>query len=170
MFILALLAACGGSEEAALRGEVARLETEVATLHAEINGLRRTQANLEMLEAASAAQAEAIQGHCSEEDGVFWLEPDLIARIQDSPESLMREGRWIPSTRNDYTAWRAVHIRRGSLLASCGIRNGDVLTQVNSERSPSEWKGTLSNAMTVQEAVVEILRGTQPMEITYRVR
>ena len=170
MILLALLAGCGVSEETELRAQVTRLETELAQAQAEIAGLRRAQANIEMLEDASAAQTEAIVGECELKDGRYLLSRELIAEIQESPESLVREGRWIPSSRHDYAAWRAVHIRRGSLLASCGIQNGDVLVAVNGESEPSAWREILNAALELEEASAAIRRGGEQVELNYRVR
>lgn len=170
MILLTLLAACGGSEEAELRATVSRLETELAQSQAEVAGLRRAQSNLEMLEEASAARTEAIDGACQMEGGSFWINRELLAEIQASPESLVREGRWIPSSRHDYSAWRAVHIRRGSLLASCGVKNGDVLVAVNGENEPSEWREILNSAEELGEATAEVRRGKEEVLLNYRIR
>ena len=170
MILLALLAGCGGSEESELRTQVSRLEMELAQAQAEIAGLRRAQSNLSMLEEASSAQTEAIVGACQFEGGNYWLTQELLGRIQESPESLVREGRWIPSSRHDYSAWRAVHIRRGSLLASCGVQNGDVLVSVNGENEPGAWREILNSAVEIGEASAEIRRGGDQVFLEYRIR
>lgn len=170
MILIALLAACGGSEEAELRAQVSRLETELALAQAEIAGLHRAQSNLQMLEEASASSTEAIDGECTLEQGVYRLDRSLLEQIQDSPESLVREGRWIPSSRYDYSAWRAVHIRRGSLLASCGIKNGDVLVAVNGENQPAQWRQILDSAEELGEATAEVRRGSLQVFLNYEIR
>ena len=170
MILIALLAACGGNEEAELRAQVSRLETELALAQAEIAGLHRAQSNLQMLEEASASSTEAIDGECTLEQGVYLLDRSLLEQIQDSPESLVREGRWIPSSRYDYSAWRAVYIRRGSLLASCGIKNGDVLVAVNGENQPAQWRQILDSAEELGEATAEVRRGSLQVFLNYEIR
>ena len=113
----------------------------------EIEGLRRSNENLEMLERASALSVAPIEGRCREsEEGVYRLTADLLKAIQSAPEALVREGRWIPSPAGSVNAWRAVHIRRGSLLASCGVRNGDVLVSVDGTQNATEWVSILERA------------------------
>ena len=168
MILLSFLWACGG-QEAQLQAEVSRLETEVAKLQAEIAGLRQSNQHLEMLDAASAAANEPIEERCSEvSPDVYVVAQPLLEAIQDRPEALVREGRWIPSATGGVHAWRAVHIRRGSLLASCGIRNGDVLHAVNGEAEPSAWLNVLEKAGDVEEAVLTLGRGQSKVRLEYR--
>ena len=156
------------SEEAQLRTENARLENELASLRLELEGLRTTTKNVEMLERASQAAVTPIRGRCVFKDGIFRYTEDLLAELQGSPESVVREGRWVPASPPGSGGWRVVHIGRQSLLASCGVRNNDVLLTVNGGNVPSEWRLVLENAGTARDVEIVLRRGKKEIELKYR--
>lgn len=163
------LLACGGGETAELKADIVRLEAQVATMELENEGLRRTHKNLQMLEKASAASTTPIEGQCRKgPDGAYFLRAEVIRAIQADPNALIRAGRWIPSPKGSANAWRAVHIRRGGLLASCGIRNGDVLTHVDGSEDPVEWRVRLNQAGQLDQIELGILRGYTKETLVFR--
>ena len=168
MTFILLLFGCMSSEEAQLRTENARLENELASLRLELEGLRNTSKNVQMLERASQAAVTPIGGRCQYDNGVYRFTKDLLAEMQASPESVVREGRWVPTSPPGSGGWRVVHIGRQSLLASCGIRNNDVLLTVNGGNVPAEWKLVLENAATARDVEVVLRRGKKEVELTYR--
>jgi len=169
MFMMWIVLGCGGGETARLESEVARLETKVASMQTEIDGLRRSNSNLEMLERASASAVAPIPGQCRlDDDGDYRMTVDLLKAIQAAPEALVREGRWVPSSAGGVNAWRAVHIRRGSLMASCGIRNGDVLLSVNGSQDATNWVAILQRAEELESLEVELLRAHSKQVLRFR--
>ena len=117
--------------------------------------------------ADSGAKSNGV-GKCEEVgEAQFVVPKELLLAMQERPEALIREGRWIPSAKEGVQAWRAVHVRRGSLLASCGIRNGDVLMQVNASREPSEWLSFLKKASGLESAELEIRRANKSIRLDY---
>jgi hypothetical protein len=169
MFFMWILMACDDGEKAQLEAEVLRLESRVASMELEIEGLHRANKNLEMLEEASASATAPIEGRCRPDpNGGFLVSGDLLKAIQDAPEALIREGRWIPSPSGRANAWRAVHIRRGGLLASCGFRNGDVLLSVAGDTTPPEWRATLDKASETRSLQMELRRAHSTVLLDYR--
>jgi hypothetical protein len=160
MISIWFLLACGDGETVELKAEIARLEGQVAAMEMENAGLRRTHKNLEMLEKASAESTSPIEGRCRKgPSGSYFVQPEVIRAVQADPNALIRAGRWIPSLKGSANAWRAVHIRRGGLLASCGFRNGDVLTHVDGSEDPVEWRVRLNQADQLDQIELGLLRG-----------
>jgi hypothetical protein len=169
MIGLWFLLACGAGDTAELKVEIARLEGKVAAMEMENAGLRRTQKNLEMLEKVSAEANSPIQGQCRKgPEGGFFVRPELLRAIQKDPNALIRAGRWIPSPKNSSHSWRAVHIRRGGLLASCGFRNGDVLTSIGGSDDSIDWRISLNEADQLEEIEMGILRGQSSEILKFR--
>lgn len=161
--------ACGAGDTAELKSEIARLEGKVAAMEMENAGLRRTQKNLEMLEKVSSEANSPIEGRCRKgPEGGFFVRPEMLRAIQQDPNALIRAGRWIPSPTSSSHSWRAVHIRRGGLLASCGIRNGDVLTSIGGSSDPVDWRISLNEADQLDEIDMGILRGQSAITLKFK--
>ncbi len=169
MIGLWFLLACGGDETVELRTEVVRLEAKVATMELENAGLRRTHKNLEMLEKVSAESTAPVEGKCRKgPSGGFFVREKVLRAIQSDPDALIRAGRWIPSPKGGTNSWRAVHLRRGGLLASCGFRNGDVLTHVDGSENPVDWRIRLNQADQMDQITMQILRGSAQESLVFR--
>jgi type II secretory pathway component PulC len=55
-------------------------------------------------------------------------------------------------------------------LASCGIKNGDVLVAVNGENQPAQWRQILDSAEELGEATAEVRRGSLQVFLNYEIR
>ncbi|TNE86413.1 MAG: hypothetical protein EP330_21980 [Deltaproteobacteria bacterium] len=166
--LLFLLLACGSAE---LEARVAELEAREAELVTQQQAL---EARIDALEARPAPRpsrppVEPIDGITPRSEWHYEVEPKVLEGLD--MDGIARMGRALPhrSATGDMDGIRVSGIRRGSLPDQLGLRNGDVVHQVDGHPIVG-----MSQAMAAYEAVqdedeltVELTRRGSPTVLTW---
>lgn len=109
---------------------------------------------------------------CSDET-TCTIDRTLLAKILDDPRVIAKQGRLVPSIRDGKSRGLKLYgVRRGSLPALLGLRNGDLLVAVNDHAldSPSAAMSVFSTLSDSDPLLLEIDRRGQSLTMEYSVR
>lgn len=179
--LLLLLACAQGPDAAALDARFAAVAELQALDAARIDAL---ELRIEQLEAAAlttsgGAGDPAVDGeqdvaapylgsHC-DPDGDGWVLPP---KGEITPDALAASGRIVPHKAADgaVDGFRVSGIRRGSLLDSCGVRNGDIVQKADGMPLLTVEALTAAFAATQerQSFTISLVRRGVPVELRLR--
>ncbi|MFT5680469.1 MAG: type II secretory pathway component PulC [Myxococcota bacterium] len=146
-----------------LMQELARLKQAVIVLE----GVARNDLSPADLNAAAAAAAiEPVAGSCQAgDDGVFRIPADQL-----SPETLSKTIRIIPhkDASGSIDGYRLSAVRRGSVVESCGFKNGDIIHSVNGLplTSTASSMETYSDLKSETDLTFEVVRRGKKTTLT----
>jgi general secretion pathway protein C len=103
----------------------------------------------------------------------FVVDRRAVDQILEQQAALMRAVRLRPNQKNGKVASLTVNrIRKGTLLGTLGVRNGDQLQSINgfSLTSPEKALEAYARLRTAPELTLELVRRGKPIAIQYRIR
>jgi len=134
----------------------------------------------EQLDVVAAAEAEraALLARSITQLGPTSYEVDasLLDKLSDDPKLFLRGARLVPSMQNGKPdGFKVYAIRPSSVFARLGMANGDTVRTINGTELTSADKAlevysALKASKRGDAIVVELVRRSKPMTLTYRVR
>jgi S1-C subfamily serine protease len=179
--LLLLLACAHTPDPEAVDARFTALEEARASDAARIDALEQRVEQLETAVTSSRVGSGLVEGeagalgaytgsHCDpdgESDG-FVLPP----KGEVSQEALLASGRVVPHRAADGTidGLRLTAIRRGSLLDSCGVRNGDILRSVEGMALTTleELEAAHAAMLDRPSFTISLVRRGEPMQLVFR--
>ena len=162
-FMVAItLTACGGNDNPSLEEQVAQLNEQVAQLQGDLSEAEQQNLNMSRLQEAAARTYDNLTARCdSGRGGTFTLSEAEVVELESGWQTAVGEGRWLPSE----GGYRVIGIGRGSLLSSCGVKNGDIVVGLMGERFPVMADDIIESAKAAGALTVQLQRRGESVEL-----